>query len=100
MPLSWIIMGILALSPLVTYGAMRVNESWAVSAATKSTQATERAACTVKMNEFATTQNAAVAANVSDARAAGDAVSPTPEEDEAKKELCRKSASCRSRSTL
>lgn len=99
MPLSWIIMGLLAASPFVTYGAMAVREKIVVSGAVRAERNAGIAACNVRVGEIETQHKSAVAKAVSDARTAENSVGDTPEGAELVK-LCNASASCRSRGKL
>lgn len=99
MPFSWMIMGLLALAPLVTYGTMKVREKVIVAAAVKAERAAGVNACNLRVGEIERKQNALIEQAVKEASDAGAAVPDTPE-GAALIALCKQSASCRSRGSL
>lgn len=99
MPITLIIIALLGLGNLVTYGAMAVRERIVVAGAVKAERVAQVAACNVRVEEVAARHNEAVSRAASEARKAGEAVGVTPVGAELVK-LCNASASCRSRGKL
>jgi hypothetical protein len=97
MPISWIIMGVLAISPFVTYGAMAVREKIVTSGAVKAERVAQRAICDSRVAEVGRRHNEMVAEGAREALEAARTVSATPDSLAEVQALCARSASCRSR---
>lgn len=95
LPLSWIIMGLLALSPFVTYGAMAVREKIVVAGAVRTERVAQRAICDTRVAEVGRAHERAVEEAAREALAAAALVSATPDSLAELKLLCDRSASCR-----
>lgn len=91
---------LLAASGPVTYGYMKVHEAIVVSAAVKAERRQGVVACNVRVGEIERKHNEGVDQAADDAIAAADQIERTPDEMEALKALCKRSASCRSRGKL
>jgi hypothetical protein len=95
LPLSWILIGLLALSPLVTYGAMAVREKIITAGAVKAERVAQRAICDGRVAEVGRAHDRAVADAASEALEAARAVSATPDTLAELQALCARSSSCR-----
>ena len=88
------------LAGLVTYGAMRIEQEIVVAGAVRATRDQGIVTCNARVAEIANTQNSAISAAVSAAQAAAASVGNGSETPNQIKELCKRSASCRSRGAL
>jgi hypothetical protein len=96
-PLSvWLVL-LSVIGPAVTYGAMKVQSKVAIAAAVKIARAEEISTCRVKIGGVVSAVNQEAMKRIAAAKAAGSAVTATPEDAKALKALCDKSASCRER---
>ena len=95
LPLSWILMGLLALAPVVTYGAMAVRERIAVAGAVKVERIAQKAICDGRVAEIGRRHEEAVAEAAREALQAAREVSATPDSLAELTALCARSASCR-----
>lgn len=92
--------GALAISLPALYGGMIVREKIVVRAAVEVAEAKGVTTCNIRVSEIERVHNAKVAKGVDEAKRAENLVPDAPETDEALAALCKKSASCRSRSAL
>jgi hypothetical protein len=97
MPLSWIILGFMALAPVITYGAMVVREKIVTAGAVRAERVAQRAICDSRVAEVGRRHNEMVAEGAREALEAARTVSATPDSLAEVQALCARSASCRSR---
>jgi hypothetical protein len=95
LPLSWILIGLLALSPLVTYGAMAVREKIITAGAVNAERVAQRAICDGRVAEIGRRHEEAVLVGAREALQAARDVSATPDTLAELQALCRRSSSCR-----
>lgn len=100
MPLSWALIGILALGNFLVWGAMSVKEKYAVAMAVGIEKSRGIAVCNGRVGEIERAHNAKVVQSTREAVKAADAVPDPPATDAELAALCKKSASCRSRGSL
>lgn len=88
------------LAGLFTYGAMRIEQEIVVAGAVRATRDQGIVTCNARVGEIERVQANAISAAVSAAQAAAASVGNGTETPEQIKELCKRSASCRSRGSL
>lgn len=96
---TMILMLVLAASGPVTYGYMKVREAIVVNAAVKAERNAGVIACNSRVAQIEAANKKAVAKAVEEAGRAEALINDTPEGRELV-ELCKRSASCRSRGSL
>lgn len=85
------------LSGGVTFAAMAARERIVVNGAVSAEKKAGVVACNARVMTIETAHNAAVGRGTGEAVAAANAITPTPEAAAGILELCKRSASCRSR---
>jgi len=99
MPLTWVLIGVLGLGNVATWGVMRLREKIVVSAAVKAERNAGVLVCNTRVAAIEIENKSAILKAVAEARKAEQTVGDTPVGVELTK-LCNASASCRSRGKL